>query len=144
MLHYTALLALQALGWAAMLHYTALLAQTLGWAAMLLCSAVGTAGPGLGGNAALHRCWHYRPWVGRQCCTTALALQALGWAAMLHYTALLALQALGGWHAALHPSYEPSGPQHISAVLKELFQPSLFQIDKEERLDLEWGLSQHD
>jgi hypothetical protein len=78
MLHYTALLALQALGWAAMLHYTA--------------------------------CWHYRPGLG-----------------MLHYTAM-----------------NPQVPQHISAVLKELFQPSLFQIDKEVRLDLEWGLSQHD
>jgi hypothetical protein len=32
----------------------------------------------------------------------------------------------------------PQVPQHISAVLKELFQPSLFQIDKEEYV---WILS---
>jgi hypothetical protein len=70
MLHYTALLALQALGWGQCCttqrcwHYSPGLAR---------CShsAVGTAGPGLQ-CCTTQRCWHYR---------------ALGWAAMLHYTA---------------------------------------------------------
>jgi hypothetical protein len=55
---------------------------------------------------------------------------------------LLALQALG-WVAMLHGLYEPQVPQHISAVTEgELFQPSLFQIDKENFVwILRWSIS---
>jgi hypothetical protein len=55
---------------------------------------------------------------------------------MLHM--LLALQALGWACCTTRPSHEPSGPSTHFRKLKELFQPSLFQIDKEEYV---WILS---
>jgi hypothetical protein len=100
-----------------MLHHTALLAlQALGWRHAALHSAVGTAGPGLAAMLHTQRCWHYSPGLGNAALHSAAGTTGPGLGnAALH--TLLALQAgLGGM---LHytASHEPSGPQHISAVL---------------------------